>query len=223
MTEESHGNDQHGSPLTDFLKRYGALSVAIMAAAGGPLITTAIKVAPPSPPAPERMEALSSLLSIPIILAAYGLNSRISPSARRRLVAVMVGLSLAFGVAYIGLYQAKTIALPTQDRAAAAKGDGRIAAIVYERIVIGNECTSEALQLNPKECVNQAELMKPDVLETYKSAGLPGSLWTMTSVQQNANTLLSLWFAVVASLSGTIGLLTANVASVQQSGKASAP
>lgn len=220
MTDESGGNGGHKSALTGFLKQYGALSVAIMAAAGGPLISTAIKVAPPSPPAPESIDALSSFISIPIILACYALNSRIGASARARLVAFLLGLSLVLGVAYIGMYQTKTIALATQDRQAAAKGDGRIAAIVYERIVIGNECTPEARLINPKECERQVELMKPEILDIYKSGGLPGSLWTMSSVQQNVNVLLSLWFAVVASLSGTLGLLAASVGVGQQSGKA---
>ena len=209
MTEDSKTNGQGKSGLTGFLKNYGSLSAAIAAAAGGPLITTMIKVAPPSPPAPENLGPLSSFLTIPIILACYALNRKVRPSSRNRLTIVLLLLTLVSGIAYIWLYQTKTIALATQDRESAAKSEGLIAKVVYERIVIGNECTKEALQLNPRECESQFDLLKPEVLEMYKSGGLPSSLWTMKSVLQNSNTLLVTWFSFLACLSGVIGLMAA--------------
>ena len=212
---DSKKNSNTKSDLNSFFENYGTLSAAVAAAAGGPTITTMIKVAPPSPPAPENLASLSSFLSIPIILACYVLSSQLKSSFRLKITILLLLFTLGSGATYIWQYQTKTIVLATQDRESAAKSDGQIAKVVNERIVIGSECTAEAIRINPDECKNQIELMRPDILETYKSGGLPGSLWTMSSVNRNTNSLLIAWLCFLSFLSGTIGMLSFKPKSTQ--------
>lgn len=212
---DSTKNSNTKSDLKSFLENYGTLSAAVAAAAGGPTITAMVKVAPPSPPAPENLASLSSFLSIPFILTCFVLSSHLKSSIRLKISILLLLLTLVSGIAYIWQYQTKTIQLATQDRESAAKSDGQIAKVVYERIVIGSECTADAIKLNPDECKNQIELMRPDILETYKSGGLPGSLWSMSSVNRNTNSLLSAWFCFLAFLSGAMGLLSFKQRSTQ--------
>lgn len=221
--DDSKKNGNAKSDLNSFLENYGTLSAAVAAAAGGPTITTMVKVAPPSPPAPENLASLSSFLSIPIILACYVLSSHLKSSFRLKISILLLLLTLFSGVTYIWQYQTKTIELATQDRESAATSDGQIAKVVYERIVIGSECTADAIRINPDECKNQMELMRPDILETYKSGGLPGSLWTISSVNKNTNSLLIAWFCFLAFLSATIGILSFKLKSTQATNSGDKP
>jgi hypothetical protein len=205
--ENSNSNQTQDTP-TWFLKQYGGLSAALIGIVSTPLVAGILKIAPPAKQSLPHLEVFSALLGIPIVIACYVFIRPANRQPAKYILATVLFIATLTGLFYVYIYNEKTIPIQTADLES-AKAGSEIRKAYDERIVIGNECTSNAKELYPEECEDMVALRDPEILSIFSSAGLPESLWKPKGIKSNATILTGAWLTMMACFNLSIGLLVA--------------
>jgi hypothetical protein len=203
--------------LSVYLKRYMQISCAVLAAATTPMLSKVLSLSPPG--APDNIEVLSIVISIPIIIGCYMLSQCLSKRASTFLLATSLAALLVTTLVYLTWFSEKTMTITTADPKLANVTGNILNPTIDKSIVIGKRCTREARMLHPRECENPLLIkLNKQIVDEFSPGGLPGSLWESEGVHQNVKQLTSLWLAISCLVTLVISLAV-NVAPVSKSGQ----